>query len=228
MKTLVIGDIHGCWVEFQDLVEQAGLGSEDRIIALGDIVDRGPLTPVVLDFFRDTPSAQSLMGNHERKHVRSFDGEIPPALSQLITRQQIGESEYQRAVEFMSTLPRLLDLPEAILVHGFFEPGVPLSDQRDTVLIGTLSGEHYLCKHYERPWFELYDGDKPIVVGHRDYHQNRQPLICRHLVYGLDTGCCRGGALTGLVLPEFRLISVPSRRDHWADLLATHHAPHGP
>lgn len=38
MKTLVIGDLHGCYVELAELLDP-GLSSSDEIIALGDIVD---------------------------------------------------------------------------------------------------------------------------------------------------------------------------------------------
>ena len=50
MNTLVIGDIHGCYDELQTLLDKAGLSSGDKIVAVGDIVDRGPETPEVLGF----------------------------------------------------------------------------------------------------------------------------------------------------------------------------------
>ncbi|MDE3090807.1 MAG: metallophosphoesterase [Chloroflexota bacterium] len=90
MRRLVIGDIHGCWNEFQELLDQAGLSDGDEIIALGNFVDRGPDSPRVLDFFRAQPNARAIQRNHERKHVRSARGEVKAALSQRITRQQQG------------------------------------------------------------------------------------------------------------------------------------------
>ena len=69
----------------------------------------------------------------------------------------------------MQNFPRFLELPEAILVHGFFEPNVPLDQQRETVLVGTMSGENYLNRHYPRPWYELYRGIKPVIIRHRDF-----------------------------------------------------------
>jgi serine/threonine protein phosphatase 1 len=215
MKTLIIGDIQGCFAEFQDLLDKAGIAESDAIIALGDLVDRGPASPQVLDFFMTQPTAQSLMGNHERKHVRAFRGEIQPALSQQITRRQCGEDRYAAAVAYMTTLPHFLELPQAILVHAFFEPHVPLAAQRETVIIGTMGGEKYLQQRYDRPWYELYDGDKPIIVGHHDYQGTGEPFVYRDRVFGIDTGCCFGRALTGVLLPAFRLFSVPSRQDHW-------------
>jgi len=34
MQTLVVGDIHGCYLEFLELLGKAGLTDGDRIVAL--------------------------------------------------------------------------------------------------------------------------------------------------------------------------------------------------
>lgn len=217
MKTLVIGDIHGCYAEFQELLGKASIGDNDQIIALGDIVDRGPEPVQVVEFFRTHPNALSLAGNHERKHVRARQGELRPALSQLITRWQYEQAgaDYDAAATFMSTFPPYLELPDAILVHAYLEPGIPLEQQRLEVLVGHISGDHYLHQAYDRPWYELYDRDKPVIVGHRNYHNTRQPFVYQDRVFGLDTSVYQGLALTGLVLPYFRLVGVPASRNHW-------------
>jgi serine/threonine protein phosphatase 1 len=158
------------------------------------------------------------MGNHERKHVHSYRGETQPALSQLITRREFGEDYYAYAIEFMDRLPRYLELPECVLVHGFFEPNVPLASLQEVVIVGTMAGEEYLTRRYSRPWYELYDGAKPNIVGHHDYLRNGNPFVYRERVFCLDTGCYRGGALRGLILPDFRIISVPSRKDYWMEI----------
>ena len=222
MQILVIGDIHGCWNEFQALLDQAGIGSDDRIIALGDIVDRGPASPRVLDFFRDNPQALSVMGNHERKHIRSFKGEVRAALSQSIAREQFGEAGYLEAVAYMQSMPLFVELPDALLVHGFYEPGIPVIHQRDVVIVGTLTGEFHLKKNYDRPWYELYDGSKPLIVGHHDYLCTGEPMIYQDRVYAIDTGCCTGGRLTGLLLPSFKIISVPAARNYWVEVREKH------
>ena len=218
MRYFIIGDIHGCYDELQDLLAKAALNSDDQIISIGDMVDRGLDSASVIEFFRDTPNADSIMGNHERKHVRWFDDQVEPAASQIITRKQITEDIYPEVIGFMSDLPHYIDLPDALLVHGFYEPGVPLEDQRETVIVGTLSGEDYLRKRWSWPWYERYDGTKPLIMGHRDYTDKMQVLNYKDRVWGIDTRCVYGGSLTGLMLPGFDIISVPSRGDHWADL----------
>ncbi|MEK7440574.1 MAG: metallophosphoesterase [Chloroflexota bacterium] len=214
MKRFIIGDIHGCYDELQALLDLAGLSGDDEIIALGDIVDRGPATPQVLEFFQTQPNARSIMGNHERKHLRSFRGETKAARSQSISRAQLGES-YPVWLKFIETFPHGLELDEAILVHGYWQPSKTLAEQNDMVIMGTMGGEKIVTKACGEKWYEHYDGDKPIIVGHHDYLRNGQPLIYRDKVFCLDTSCCTGGALTAIILPDFRIISVPSRANYW-------------
>jgi serine/threonine protein phosphatase 1 len=214
MQTLVIGDIHGCYHELQALLDKAGLADTDSIISIGDCVDRGPETPEVLRFFREHANTQLIMGNHERKHVRASRHEVKLARSQQISKIQFGDT-YPDALAFMSELPISLDLPQVILVHGYFEPGIPCEQQNPSVICGTMGGERHLQTHYDRPWYELYDGGKPIVVGHKNYTNNDRPFVYQDRVFGLDTSCVTGKSLTGLLLPAFRFVSVPSRSNYW-------------
>jgi serine/threonine protein phosphatase 1 len=224
MQTLVIGDIHGCYVELLALLEKAGLGDGDLIIAVGDIVDRGPETPQVLDFFQQTPNAHTLMGNHERKHVRGARHEVKLALSQLISQQQFGD-DYPEAVAWMGTLPLYIELAETVIVHGYLEPGIPLAEQNPSVVCGTMGGDKILREHYERPWYEYHTGNKPVIVGHNNYNGTDQPFVYNDKVFGLDTDCVHGKPLTGMLLPAFRFISVPSRGNLWAQVRRTYQRP---
>lgn len=221
MQTLVIGDIHGCYDEFQALLDKAGLTEGDAIISVGDCVDRGPKTPSVLRFFQEKSNAVLIMGNHERKHVRANRHEVKLARSQKISKIQFGET-YPDALTFMSELPLYLDLPDALVTHGYFEPGLPLSQQRATVLCGTMGGDKHLRAQFDRPWYELYDGNKPLLVGHHNYSGTDQPFIYQDRVFGLDTDCVTGKALTGLLLPSFKMVSVPSRANYWAQVRQTY------
>lgn len=200
-----------------ELLARAAMRDGDEIIALGDIVDRGPDSLRVLDFFRTTPNARSLLGNHEWLHVRSFRGEGEPDLSQVIARSQIGAERYPEMISFMAGFVHAIELPDAILVHGCWEPGKTLDQQDPAVIMGSEAGELYLTRKYSKPWYELYDGPKPLIVGHHNYSKDGRPSIWNDRVYGIDAACCHGGALTGLLLPEFRLVRVPSRGDYWRE-----------
>jgi serine/threonine protein phosphatase 1 len=228
MQTLVIGDIHGCYFELQALLDKAGLSNGDSIISLGDFVDRGPETPQVLDFFRNTPNTHALMGNHERKHIRAARGEVKLAISQHISRQQLGDAYKDAVVAWMSGLPLFLELQEAVLVHGYLEPGLPLAEQNPSVVCGTMGGDKILRERYERPWYEYEHGNKPVIVGHYNYTDSDQPFIYQDRVFGLDTDCVHGKTLTGLLLPSFQILSVPSRGDLWRQVRRTYNKPNSP
>jgi hypothetical protein len=200
-----------------DLLGQAGIGAGDQVLAVGDILDRGPDSARVLDFFAQRAGASSVLGNHERAHRRLLRRPASPAdFCQEVTRLQLGPS-YAESIALVKTFARYSELPEALVVHGFWEPRVPLEQQQERVLSGTAWGEKYVAERCGRPWYELYDGPKPLVVGHREYQDGGRPFVFRDRVFGIDTGCCYGRRLSGLLLPEFRLVSVPARADYWAE-----------
>ena len=72
MRRLIIGDIHGCLDELQELVRKIKLDEErDELIQLGDMIDRGPDPCGVLEFFRDLKRRMGdrcvlVRGNHEQ------------------------------------------------------------------------------------------------------------------------------------------------------------------
>ncbi len=225
-ETLIIGDIHGCRAELLELLDAAAVAEDVRLVSLGDMVDRGPDSGGVLELFRCRPGALAVCGNHERKHLRIARGELKPALAQRVTRRPLGADGYASALDFMGELPLHLDLGEVMAVHGFWEPGVALEEQDPMVLTGTMGGERKLLERWGSEWYRHYDGDKPMVVGHRDYRGSGAPLVWRDRVFGLDTGCVHGQRLTGLVLPGFRLVSVPARQNHWAVTKQLHRPQH--
>lgn len=238
-QTLLIGDIHACYDELIALLTKANLDATDEVIAVGDIVDRGPKNVEVFEFFRAngsaTPKRRVVRGNHENKHILANEGKCDPAISQLITYQQMGESLHAEFLAWCATLPFYIDLPEVLAVHGYWEPTVPLERQRLQVLVGSLGGYRHIERNYEKPqgkkWYEMYDGPKPLVCAHHNYTGNDQPLKVsqspffpdiatdfpypQHTVIGLDTSCAVGGYLTGLLLPSWKFIQVPSKQDYW-------------
>jgi serine/threonine protein phosphatase 1 len=209
-RHIVIGDIHGCFAELQDLLAAVRATDDDMIVSVGDLVDRGPESVEVLQFFRERPQSRvAICGNHERKHVRGVF-----SYGQEITKLQFGAS-YDEAVVWMRTLPYYLELDDAIVVHAGLVPGVPLTQQSEDVLCGSTSGEKKLVDATGRWWHERYVGEKPIIFGH---HVVERPLLRDGRIYGIDTGACHGQRLTAITLPGFQLHSVPARADHWTQI----------
>lgn len=208
-RTVIVGDVHGCFDELIDLLEKVELQPDDLLVSVGDLVDRGPAPGKVVEFFRERPNSVVVMGNHERKHVRGIF-----SYAQEITRLQMGD-EYAETVEWMRTLPYFFESEDVRVVHAALVPGVPPAGQREEILCGTTSGERELAALFpDGHWHDRYTDDKPVVFGH--HVTGREPLIRDGRVFGLDTGACHGWNLTALCVPGFTVHSVAARADHWS------------
>ncbi|MFC4159764.1 symmetrical bis(5'-nucleosyl)-tetraphosphatase [Chitinimonas lacunae] len=67
MATYAVGDIQGCNDEFQALLGHIGFSSErDRLILIGDLVNRGPDSLAVLRWaYRQRAAVEVVLGNHD-------------------------------------------------------------------------------------------------------------------------------------------------------------------
>lgn len=210
MKTFIIGDIHGCNDELLALTAQIGLSDADRLIALGDIVDRGNQSKEVYEYFKNRPNSIVLMGNHERKHQKGI-----LSYAQEIVKVQFG-ADYEAFLNWINTLGYYYETEEAIIIHAFFEHDVALQQQKQEVLCGATSGDRYLSKKYPegKYWTEFYTGDKPIIYGH---HVVGEQAEINNNTYGIDTGACHGGYLTAIELPGFIIHQVKAAKDYWKE-----------
>lgn len=79
-KVFAIGDIHGCFFTFFDLLNKLRPSKEDEIILLGDLIDRGPRSKEVLDFvfdlIKDGFKLKFIYGNHEIMMMDSLKDEL--------------------------------------------------------------------------------------------------------------------------------------------------------
>ncbi|MFB9833309.1 metallophosphoesterase family protein [Actinoallomurus acaciae] len=209
-RTVIIGDIHGCFDELLELLDEVGLHPDDLLISVGDLVDRGPAPGEVVGLFRDRPNSVAVMGNHERKHVRGIF-----SYAQEITRLQLGD-RYAETVDWMRTLPYYFENEHVRVVHAAMVPGIPLPDQKEEILCGATSGERELTTLFPGGhWHDHYTDTKPVVFGH--HVTGRRPMIRDGKVFGLDTGACHGWNLTALCLPGQTVHSVAAHADHWSN-----------
>ncbi|MDB6139613.1 MAG: serine/threonine protein phosphatase, partial [Verrucomicrobiaceae bacterium] len=67
-RVFAIGDVHGCLTALQRLDKELAFGPEDKVIALGDYIDRGPDSKGVIDYLISLGRRARLVtlrGNHE-------------------------------------------------------------------------------------------------------------------------------------------------------------------
>lgn len=61
----IVSDIHGCYQQYQMLLEKIHFSAEDELYVLGDAVDRGPEPIRLLQDMMKRPNVIFILGNHD-------------------------------------------------------------------------------------------------------------------------------------------------------------------
>ena len=115
MNLFVIGDVHGCFHTFSELLTHWQPATE-HLIQVGDLVDRGAYTPQTVELARqlsqDHPATTAfLMGNHEAELLRHY-GPKGPNMHWLGYGGRSSVRQYRRHPKLLAThLAWLADRP---------------------------------------------------------------------------------------------------------------------
>jgi len=75
MATYIIGDVHGCFTQLQNLLTHIDYqASRDYLWFVGDIVNRGPQSLDCLRFIKHTKNCQIVLGNHDLHCIATMLG----------------------------------------------------------------------------------------------------------------------------------------------------------
>jgi serine/threonine protein phosphatase 1 len=173
----VFGDVHGFSEALGRLIQGVSLGRDDRIILLGDMIDRGPQSKEVVEIVRSDYRIFSLLGNHEDLFLKCLDLNkliVSPTKKWLKsggrdTLKSYGiecegivnidrESKIVSDAEWMSNLPYEIVLDKWRLVHAGYNPSRPLDKQKPEELLWLRE------KFFNHQ--NIIDSRRTIVVGH--------------------------------------------------------------
>ena len=233
-RIIIIGDLHGCWREADDMLESLRITDDDVVIFAGDIVDRGEHSGRCVDL---AMQYRAVLGNHDEKALkyqkqRASDALFDPALMPATHRRtfdQLRPAHYR----WMASLPHVIRLPQygSAVVHAGALAGRSLEEQTITHLlriqiVNPEKGNDHNYWAWDRNvnshenalkvapddsyrfWTHFWNGPERIIFGHSVLDK---PLITEHAI-GIDGGCCFGRELWAWVLPDERLHRVPSRQ----------------
>jgi hypothetical protein len=218
MRTLIVGDVHGCLEELLALLARAGRAPDDRVVLVGDLCAKGPDSAGVVRWAR-TSGADAVLGNHDAHVLRAVHGGTHAGPVHRAVAESLGADD----IAWLESRPLWLRLDRDqsvgdrphLVVHGGVVPGIPLEQQtRDHLLnLRSITAEGQPTKRIDgAPWASLWPGPEHVVFGHDAVRGlQRHPFAT-----GLDTGCVYGRELTALVLPAGELISVRALRAYAA------------
>jgi protein phosphatase len=225
----IIGDVHGCCDELEELLGVLGYVRTDatwahpdgrKAIFVGDLVDRGPRIVDTLKTVMAMARAGTALcvpGNHDVKLKRKLEGhdvKISHGLDMTLTELDRETPEFHADVQrFLHKLVShyVLDAGALVVAHAGLKEemhGRASAKVRDFALFGDVTGE---TDEYGLPvrnnWATDYRGRASVIYGHTPVPA---PEWLNHTI-NIDTGCVYGGRLTALRWPEKTLVSVPAR-----------------
>ena len=174
-KVYAIGDVHGHLATFRALLYRLKLGKQDRVICLGDMIDRGPDSAGVVKLIRSDKRIICLKGNHEHMAIQSITKQNTVELWQPWMKRGgkscwgsyivQAEGDLYRAkrnflsdMKWLDALPTQIVLDQFRLVHAGYDPRMPLDSQGDKELLWIRKTWY----NFDQP----VDPDRCVIFGH--------------------------------------------------------------
>jgi hypothetical protein len=214
-RTIAIGDIHGCADEFQELLDLLKLQSGDRVIQLGDLVNRGPDSHRVIKLARKY-NIESILGNHELRLLQFHKSKNVSILKDYdkSTIDQLTTADWS----YLKSLPNYKydGLRDTVFVHGGFLPNQPWIEQSVDIIttIQVIDQNGKPAKRSDAPdaksWADYWTQAPFVVYGHTP----RAEVAYHPCAIGIDTGCVYGGHLTAYILDDKSIVQVRAKKSY--------------
>lgn len=205
MRTIVIGDVHGCYNELKALVgglitKNAYNHKKDKLIFLGDYIDRGEDSRSVVRFIRGLQEEYkwdvvALMGNHEDMAIEYFSGENYPSwvyngYESTLKSYDGYHDELMDDLEWMKRLPLYYEDDNYVYVHAGINKNLPMNKQSKNTLL--WAREEFIN--------DITKYDKRVIFGHTPKYL--EPYYSYGDDICIDAGCVYGGSLIALVIED--------------------------
>ena len=228
-RTIIVGDVHGTLDEFNELIEKLKYNpQEDRLILVGDLLDRGPFPAQMVKRAREM-DLECVMGNHEAKFLKWYNSQ--GTRMDVYDRKDHYDELSDQDVAYIMNMPTYIELDDVIVVHAGLKPGIFMPNQRKDDLMYlrytdkdrrfiSLKKINKIGKEAAGAmfWTEFWYGPKSVVYGH-NVQSFDAPLIEERapgvVCYGLDTGACFGGKLTALIWETKEIVQVQAKKVYY-------------
>ena len=178
-----IGDVHGFSLTLERLLDTFDLSLDDRVVLLGDLIDRGPDSFDVVRIARSDPRIHCIKGNHEDMMVDGFNmeqlqnpgsdmrmwlyngGQATVASYIRAYTDEFGLEDSEQLLlqvvddkEWMQRLPSHVVLNQWRMVHAGYDPRRELESQEEDTLL-------WIRKPFHKAKQPI-DAERTVVFGH--------------------------------------------------------------
>lgn len=205
-QTWVVGDLHGELDKLKNCLSQVPLNKEDRIVFLGDYVDRGPDVYGVIEYLlklKESYECIFILGNHDECWFNSMKrGDIENGLLWRQGAKQTLQSYIDVGIRpevhysfFEKMQLYYIDEERNYFVHGGFNRHYLIDEQPDPTVYTWDRDLFHCALSYETMYdksnpFKIKGKPKEIFIGHTPTMLwNKSTPIHAANIWNLDTGC---------------------------------------
>lgn len=236
-RTLIVGDTHGMLQELNELVRAANYDPyTDRLIFVGDFLDRGPDSVGCVRRAREL-GAECVLGNHEAKYIRfkshqeriEQDRHYKNPMRFDAAKTAIYEGLTDADWAYMKAAPPYIKLhdgkKDVYVAHAGFQPFLPIETQNPKFMTmiryvderGNFAsnGTPFKPEGNVKPWNEVWCREENVVYGHQIWSTDKPHINENELdgkCYSIDQGCVYGFSLTMLILPTYEFVQVKAHK----------------
>jgi len=198
-RVILVGDLHGCFDEFQELLTKVSFTNNDVLILTGDLIDRGPKIKECLDFVRKTPNAYTIMSNHEDKLLRYLVGNKVNTTALTKTIEQCKEYMDEDFTAWLHNLPLIIKFdPKSYVVHAGINPNFTMDRQYREFLLYARNFNPLTNSFSDKdsePWYTFPNQGERVFFGHNPLEET---FVSSYAV-ALDGGCVFGDTLKAFI-----------------------------
>lgn len=228
-RDFVVGDIHGHFELFEQLLERVNFDDScDRILSVGDAIDRGPESDRNMEYY-EKHWFYSVLGNHEAMLIGSMKRVY--GLYELWMHnggewsEMVSEPELLEMAKFYETLPQVIDVEtnhgHVGVVHADVPPNLPWMEFLKLLEANKLPERDMKILLWSRETYKKlrmlqeYPGamqETQIADVHRVFvgHSIVKTPACYGNVMFIDTGAYTTGKLSAVDITNDEVIIVDS------------------
>lgn len=183
MATYAVGDIQGCWDTLNELLDYVKFDEKrDAVIALGDLVNRGPKSLEVLRWAKSHDYVRTVLGNHDLHLVGRYlglRGKSTDTFDDVLAADDVDE-----LIEWMCAQPFLIEEGDYAMVHAGLNPTWDWETCRALAaeLTEALSPENrrtFLEASYQKPPPQWDDALEPPARWAALFHTFTRMRVCK-------------------------------------------------
>ena len=217
-RSFVIGDIHGNYKPMMELFGKVRFDyNNDRLISLGDLVDRGPQPVKVVDELMKLGNFIYVLGNHDywcyeylRSGIRAADWLFQGGMATILDYEKHPDAVNRHMDFYASAGLYHIDKKNRLFVHAGYDRFRPFARQKnDTLTLLWDRSLYRVASEYEQEgktfeeFSEIYIGHSPTQLIFRD-----QPTRLANL-WMMDTGAGHRRLLSLMDLDTKEFWQVP-------------------